>query len=255
MKKLIRQAFEAVRDGYSPDRVIADPDLNAKFLSICRSLGLNAPVQVLNSALYNARKGSFLSGIRTTRRTNFADQDAYQFASEISARFLEHKAQVTVDQILCEPALADEFDGMAAQICPGFSRLQYRWAALKLRKSKRLQPELSAHVVPPVTVEIISVDNLDVAKLPTEQGIYIFFSGAEKTTLYVGEGDNLRVRIKKHLDHSDIRAVARHFWDHGTTDLFLEIQVLPTSTPTRVRRALEAELINSRRARFNIQRK
>ena len=241
-----------MHDGYSADRVIADPDLNAQFLRACQSLGITAPAKTLNSALFNARKASFLSGIRTTRRTEIRDQESYQFASEVAARFLEHQSQATLDVILCDPEFTRQFDDLAKQICPGFSQLQYRWAALKLRKSKRLRPELLAHVVVPDTVLVFRLDDLDVRSLPVEQGIYIFFSGTE--TLYVGEGENLRLRIKKHLDHSDIKAVARHFWDHGTTGLNLEIRVLPKSTTTRIRQALEAELINSRRAKFNIKR-
>jgi hypothetical protein len=252
VKKLIRQAFELVHAGYSADRIVADPDLNQSFIATCRSLGVDAPALELNSSLLNARKASLLSGIETTRRTIFPDLDEYQFASEIAARFLEHRSQVTLDQILCDPTLAAEFDSLAAQITPGFSSLQYRWAALNLRKLKRLQPELLAHIIVPTTVQVIRIDDLDVEKLPHEQGIYIFFSSAE--TLYVGECENLRSRIKKHLDHSDIRAVAHHFWQHGTNDILLETRVLPSSTSTRVRRALEAELIASRRAVFNIKR-
>jgi hypothetical protein len=252
VKKLIRQAFESVHQGYSADRVVADPDLNQSFIAACRSLGIDAPISELNASLLNARKASLLTGIETTRRTEFSDLDEYQFASEIAARFLEHRSQVTLDQILCDPSLAAEFDSLAAQITPGFSSLQYRWAALNLRKLKLLRPELLAHVVVPTAVQVAHVDGLDLENLPVEQGIYIFFNSTD--TLYVGECDNLRLRIKKHLFHSDIRTVAHHFWKHGTSDLLLEIRVLPSSTSTRIRRALEAELIASRRATFNIKR-
>jgi hypothetical protein len=252
VKKLIRHAFESVHQGYSADRIVADPELNRTFIAVCRSLGSDAPISELNSSLLNARKASLLTGIATTRRTEFSDLDDYQFASEIAARFLEHRSQVTLDQILCDPALAEEFDALAARILPGFTSLQYRWAALNLRKQKRLRPELLAHVVVPTAVQVSRIDELDLEKLPLEQGIYIFFS--TKETLYVGECENLRLRIKKHLDHSDIRAVAHHFWKHGADEVFLEVRTLPDSTSTRVRRALEAELIDSRRAAFNIKR-
>jgi len=252
VNKLIRQAFETVHQGYSADRIVADPDLNQSFVSTCRSLGIVAPISELNSSLLNARKASLLTGIETTCRTEFSDLDDYQFASETAARFLEHRSQVTLDQILCDPALAAEFDSLAAQITPGFTCLQYRWAALNLRKQKRLRPELLAHVVVPTTVQVSRIDELNLEGLPIEQGIYIFFTSKE--TLYVGECENLRLRITKHLDHSDIRAVAHHFWKHGTGEVLLEIRALPNSTTTRVRRALEAELIESRRAAFNIKR-
>jgi hypothetical protein len=252
VKKLIRQAFETVHEGYSADRVLADPELNEKFLAACRSLNIDATTEVLNRSLLNARKGSVLSGISTTRHTELTDLEEYQFASEIAVRFLEHRSQVTLDQILWDPTLAAEFDALAAQITPGFGSLQYRWAALYLRKMKRLRPELLAHVVAPTAVNVGRVSDVELEALPIEQGIYIFFTSNE--TLYVGECENLRSRIKKHLEHSDIRAVAHHFWKHGTAEVFLEIRVLPPSTSTRVRRALEAELISSRRATFNIKR-
>jgi hypothetical protein len=252
LNTLIRQAFETVHQGHSADRIVADPDLNVLFISACRSLGLTQPIQELNSSLLNARKASLLTGILTTRRTVFLDLDEYQFASEVATRFLEHRSQVTLDQILCDPVLAEEFDTLASRITPGFTSLQYRWAALNLRKRKRLQPELLAHVVVPTAVQVSRIDELDLEKLPLEQGIYIFFTSKE--TLYVGECENLRLRIRKHLDHSDIRAVAHHFWKHGTAEVLLEIRALPNSTTTRIRRALETELIESRRAAFNIKR-
>jgi site-specific DNA-methyltransferase (adenine-specific) len=252
VKKLIREAFELVHGGYSADRIVADPDLNQSFIAACKSLGIDAPISEINGSLLNARKASLLTGIETTRHTEFPDLDEYQFASEIAARFLEHRSQVTLDQILCDPSLAAEFDSLAAQITPGFSSLKYRWAALNLRKLKRLRPELLAHVLAPTSVQVTRINDLNIETLPIEQGIYIFFTSAE--TLYVGECENLRQRIRKHLDHSDIRAVAHHFWQHGTNDLLLETRVLPPSTSTRVRRALEAELISSRRAAFNIKR-
>jgi hypothetical protein len=253
VKKLIRQAFETVHNGYSADRILADPELNARFLAQCALLGLTAAPQILNSALLNSRKASVLTGIRTKQLTRFPDQENYQFASEIAARFLERRSQATLDQILCDPILVAEFDSLAAQITPGFSPLQYRWAALYLRKTKRLRPELLAHVVPPVATHTCLIGELDIEALPLVPGIYIFYSST--VTLYVGECENIRSRIKKHLDHSDIKAIARHFWEHGTADIHLEIHELQEGTSAKVRRALEAELIESRRATFNIKRR
>jgi hypothetical protein len=70
----------------------------------------------------------------------------------------------------------------------------------------------------------------------------------------VGEANNLRNRLEKHLDHSDVKSLAHWLWEHGANNLYLELHVLPDNTSTQVRRALEAELIRSRRAAFNIQR-
>jgi len=209
MKLEIRRAFEAVRNGYSPDRIVADPDLNAAFLA------------------------------------------EYRFASEIAARLLERRDQITLDAILCDPVRAAEFDAIAASLAPGFTPLQYRWAALTLRKMRRLVPELISHALPPKAVTMQRVKELDLQQVPRAQGLYVFLERTQ--ALYVGEAENLRTRIEKHLDHSDNKHLARWLWDRGSDEVFLELHELDPSTVTRVRRSLEVELIRSRRPVFNIQ--
>ena len=59
--------------------------------------------------------------------------------------------------------------------------------------------------------------------------------------------------MKKHLDHSDNKELARWLWQNSAADLRLEIQVLAPDTSTRVRKALEAELISSRGPMFNVK--
>src|ERR1700683_2824850 len=88
-------------------------------------------------------------------------------------------------------------------------------------------------------------------QLPRRQGLYIFYDGDQ--ALYVGECKNLRKRLSKHLEHSDIKGLARWLWQHGVSDLHLEFHVLPEDTKTRVRKALETELIASRMPTFNVQ--
>jgi hypothetical protein len=251
MKGIIRQAFEAVRDGYAADRVVADPVLNESFVIECRRLGSEASIRDLNRVLLNLRKGGHLAGSVRSRRTSFPDDEDYRFASEIAARFLERRECVSLDDILCNPETAAEFDNLAAQIAPGFTSLQYRWAALNQRKRRALRPEIIAQALPSKTVTVIAVEILKVDNVPVDQGIYIFYEPSQ--TLYVGEATNLRQRIKKHLDHSDNKGLARWLWQHGTENAILELHVLESSVTTRVRRALESELITTRKPLFNIQ--
>lgn len=165
---------------------------------------------------------------------------------------MERRDGVTLDDILCDPELAGEFDRLAATICPGFTPLQYRWTALNLRKAKRLRPEILARVAAPDLVVAKAVKELSLDAIPKAQGLYIFFTRSE--CLYVGEAENLRNRLGKHLDHSDNKGLARWMWDQGTEELFLELQTLAADTTQKVRRALETELIRSRRPLFNVQR-
>jgi hypothetical protein len=250
MKAAIRNAFQAVRDGYAADRVVADPVLNELFVAQCARLGLDATVCELNRALLNLRKGGHLTGHPSSRKTSFADEDEYRFACEIAVRFLEQRDQINLDEIICDPEKAAEFDGLAGRISPGFSPLQYRWAALNLRKRRSLRPEIIAHGLPPQTVTVTALEDLRVDDVAVDQGTYVFYE--RNQTLYVGEAINLRKRIRKHLDHSDNKGLARWLWDHGTDQMFLELHVLDAGVTTRVRRALEAELIKSRRPVFNV---
>lgn len=253
MKREIIQAFLRIRDGFSPDRVVADPELNAQFLAACRQRGLTEPDERLNLGLLNARKASALTDFKTERRTSFRDSDEYSFAAEIAIRFLERRDGVTLDQVICSPRRVSEFDSIARRISPGYTSLEYRWAALKLRKKRKLRPELLAQVCRPDQVVNSRVGSLDLARVPTEQGVYIFFDLRE--TLYVGEAQNLRKRLAKHLEHSDNKGLARWLWERGSDDLNVEVQVLPQNTSARVRRAMEAELIRSRSPAFNVKGK
>jgi hypothetical protein len=251
VKAKLITALDSVPGENSVDRVIADPGLNAVFQAECQKLGLLGAAASLNRAILNLRKAGHLRG-RKSRSPALGDDDPYRFAAEMAVRHMERRDGVTLDDIICDPELAAEFDKIAAAISPGFSSLQYRWAALNLRKARRLVPELLARVAPPAQVLTYSVPALSLNSVPNEQGLYVLF--ATDRYLYVGEAENLRNRIGKHLDHSDNKGLARWMWDEGTDQLFLELQVLDSATTQKVRRALEQELIRSRQPIFNVKR-
>ena len=128
MKSKLIAALDATCQGFSPDRVVADPELNAAFLSEAGRLGLTAAAATLNRSLLNLRKAGDLRG-RKSRKTSFVDEQDYRFAAEMAIRFLERRDGISLDSIICDPQLAAEFDAYAARIAPGYSPLQYRWAA------------------------------------------------------------------------------------------------------------------------------
>jgi site-specific DNA-methyltransferase (adenine-specific) len=164
-------------------------------------------------------------------------------------RHIERRDNVSLDDILLCPEIASEFDAICCDISPGFSSLRYRWAALRLRKSRNLQPEILGHVVP-TEVILIPVTNIALEEIPKAPGIYCFSS--LKATLYVGEASCLRTRIKKHVVHSDNKYLARWIWEQGVEELTLELHVLKSSVATKVRKAMETELIRSRKPEFNV---
>src|SRR5690242_6001759 len=106
MNSILATALDAASEGYSADRVVAEPELNARFISECRSLGLVAGVAEINRALLNLRKSGALSGRRRSRPTSFTDEAEYRFAAEMAVRFLERRDGVSLDEIVCDPELA-----------------------------------------------------------------------------------------------------------------------------------------------------
>lgn len=248
---LVAKAFSEVCEGFSADRVVADPELNTRFIEACRRLGSADAHVDLNLRLLNTRKrGGRLS--RSTRPTMVRNQDKFAFASEIAIRCLERKRQTTLDRVLSDPELAREFDNVASAIAPGFTPLEYRWAALRMRKTNRLKPELLGRAVPTQVFGPTAILGLEPSQLPNQQGLYLLLS--RDKVLYVGETSDLRGRFKKHLDHSDNKQLAHYLWEFGTNDVFIEYHVLPRATRTDVRKGMELELIRSRGSEFNLRR-
>src|SRR5882724_5329029 len=117
MKEKVIEAFHRASQGFSPDRVVADPDLNRAYLTECERLELGSDAAKLNRSLLNLRKRGGLRGV-DSQRTILKDQSEYRFAAEIAVRFLERKNEVTLDQIICDPSLAEQFDQIAKTIAP-----------------------------------------------------------------------------------------------------------------------------------------
>ena len=85
-EKGLLEAFGKVNDGYSLDRVIADPDLNNELVEQCRMLGLPGDTRTWNHTLFNLRKRGRLAEVATVKRTDIDWEhcDEFLFASEIA---------------------------------------------------------------------------------------------------------------------------------------------------------------------------
>ncbi len=157
MSDAVIEAYGEARDGFSSDRVIADPELRKRFVEKCIARGNTSDEETLCRLLMNLRKAGRLSHLKS-RRTQF-DDGAYRFASEIAVRHLERRLQITLDDILCSPTVIAEFDTICESIASGFSPLRYRWAALSLRKSRSIAPEILGHALPSTSVELLQCED------------------------------------------------------------------------------------------------
>lgn len=192
------EAFRTTHRGHSADRVVADPELNADFTRACRERGLLGEPRSWNLLLFRMRKAGALAGCITTERTTITweDCDRYLYAGEIAWRMLlEEERARSLDEILCDPVVAAEFDSIAGRFAPGYSPLEYRWGALKLRKQAKLARVRAATLSPPTRFgPRTSLDEFDPASVAEEPGIYLV-GKRRGGQLYVGESLNLRARL------------------------------------------------------------
>jgi len=202
----ILEAFRRTHDGFSADRVVADPDMNREFTEACARLGLVGDPCTWNTRLFRMRKAGKLKSVPTVNRTTFSwdESDNYLFASEIAwQRMLDSNDADSLDEILCDPTLGAEFDDLANRLAPGFPLLNYRWAALKLRKEADSARGRSAVLTAPSRLgKSIPLRKLKSTDLPAGPGLYIL-GEPKKRKLYAGETLDLRTRLLEDKKQAD----------------------------------------------------
>jgi predicted GIY-YIG superfamily endonuclease len=252
--RAVQAAFAEVHDGWSSDEVLVRDDLNRAFIASSRSRLPDAGEAKLNWTLLNLRKAGQLEANVTKRAPQRHEDHAH--AAEIAARLTYDKYRQSIDRVLCDPTLRLEFDRIALGVTPDASAYQLRKAALSLRKARQLRPELVARVADwSKQVITLSAEEIVAApqRVPAGPGIYVFRDS--RGYLYIGESEDLRGRVTKHLDHSDRQSLARYLWQEGVAGVTVELHAFDPDSNARykeMRRAYESELIASRRPRFNI---
>ncbi len=256
----IRDAFAKTHDGYSSDELIVSDLLRHAFL---KELGIDpsdpADDDVQTSALHSllkVRKAGKLK-VRATRRGH-AEVGPWTDTAEIAIRTVLDRHQVSIDDVMCDPRLRSELQAEAVAIGPDAPADLIRKAVLRLRKVRRLRPELVLRVADWQTrVVTLAFDEIDLDAIPRSPGVYIFRS--EEGYLYIGEAENLSTRISQHLGGSHNRGLAKRLSlaeSDSHPPLTLELHVFAKDSPGNraiMRRAYESELIRSREPKYNLR--
>ena len=258
LAQIVREAFLATHDGWSTDEVLLDDQRNARFLARCRERLPEVTDTDCNWALLNLRKAGSLGPVVTKRR--HGRHDNHRHAAEIAARLMQDQYGMNMDRVLCDQEKRQEFARIALDILPPDSDINayhLRKAALRLRKNRQLAPELVLRVADwDREILTFTADEIrrDVDLVPPRPGIYMFRD--DSGYLYIGESQDLRERVGKHLDRSDRVALASYLWGQGVRRIMVELHVFDPQSKARlvtVRRAYESELIRTRRPRFNVR--
>jgi site-specific DNA-methyltransferase (adenine-specific) len=208
---LVIQAFTDIRDGWSTDYTILHPEKNLDFLQRCWRLGAAATPEELNWTLMNARKDGKLAGLSSVNRYSITKKelDHFSFAAEMALRELQDKAWVeeqretlSLDKLLCSPRLSAEFDALAKQVAPGHSALEYRWAAMTLRKARRLAQRAFAI---PLFEDVGYLEDTRPSRVTEDAGVYwVVF---EDRSAFVGVAESLRLQIESFVGSLGAAAV------------------------------------------------
>ncbi len=238
--------------------VLLDDDRRSSLLKTCREQPeLDAEhysEKEIFERLLKLRKAAKLK-VDATKRSD-VDVTDDRVAAEIASRWISDQYGLHTDQWLIDSDYLSKFDRAALEIAPDSTAYRLRKAALQLRKARKLRPELTTRVVD-WKREIITYSVSDardhVKQLPTNAGIYIFRD--KSGYLYVGQSNNLRTRLTKHLEDSDRKTLSAYLASQSDSEITIELHVFAKDSPaidTTIREAYESELIRTRHPRFNV---
>ena len=238
----IVMAFGEASQGYSVERLVVDPVLNEDFQVACERHDVTSTPAERNRFLFRARKEGALAsrGVVCDKKTGIGWKDirAFVFASEIAWRQISNRYQLDLDEIFCDPRIAKQFDQIASDFAPGFQPLDYRWAALHLRKlgtrARRKARsssakeygirELEARKL--IVGEGQRIKDLDFDAVPEEPGAFVI-RDSDGEALFAGESENLAGRISTMLLDTEIRS----HWLRRSEDLELFLSTVKCIEP------------------------
>jgi hypothetical protein len=250
--QVVIKAFRTVRDARadrgSPDLYVADPDRNAVFLAVCRSLGLRCSDYMLNKTLMNARRNGLLAGLNSIRTV--IPYEDYAFACEFAATELKYKTGASIDDIICDPGLATIFDSIASKLAPGFTPFRYRWGILSIRKAGRRAEWKPEYEMPEFTSWIrLLKDPLET--VPDDRGVYLLQENGKQRLLYARSTEHLRHAIELHRNPRLISAILDKFWKPEPENFIVSYAVLATKG---LLKPVEKRIVEERKPVFNVPR-
>ena len=216
------------------DRLIVDPILNEDFQVACNRNSIPGTGAERNRFLFRIRKaGKFKSlDIDTSLRTNISwnDVGAFVDASEIAWRQISNKYCMSLDEMFCDPRIAEQFDAIARSFAPGYQPLDYRWAALKLRKEGSNARRRAALQTPKQfgisslnkkhvkTQPGVLLEELDIESVSASPGVYLIRAVGNEA-IYAGETDDLAFRVSRMFDPNG----SRKLWlQYGPIEIYYQ---------------------------------
>lgn len=240
----VTAAFEGTSQGYSVDRLLADPVLNAAFVAHCRSQAISGTPAEWNRRLLRLRKSA--RGLSSSQRTEvrWEQMDSYRFAAEIAWQLVVQQYDMTIDSILCDPDLAEVFDRLAADLAPHHKPLDYRWSAISIRKRGKVGRARAEELDPSELSQPQRIASVQFSEYDECPAAYLIRS-ADQQPLYAGECLDLGKWLRRFVTLRNLPA-----WKSFAVDTIEVLSMEPT-TKTDDRFARQLQLCRQYQPRLN----
>ena len=261
--KAIAQAFEEVRAGTAPDRILWDPTLAKKFHRRCRHLGIHAPSAILGSRLFNIRKSRAKyakHGISLTPTTRVDPTPSivprYAHAVEFALVHLRYRYGASIDRILLDEELGAKFEQLAGTMAPGLSPRDLRLGALYLRKTRNLAKKdlplfesIDAAQIESKLTHVGPLSTIAADDVADEEGLLEVVE--RNRYLYVARNENLRAVVKEFIDGPTLSAMGNQFWTPDPESIHVHVFVGTQFLSTPMRQ-WQLKVIEERKPVFNL---
>ncbi len=193
----------------------------------------------------------------TEKKPTTSIDDRNVFAIEYGVVRIAHLYGATVDEILCEEFLGNEYQKIVEALAPGYPPVIYRLGALYLRKTRNLKSVKKDAIenLDPSEVEGLWVDLGSVSEVKqrslTKIGPCILDLYEPGRSLYVAKSDSDAHLAQTFLNQQLWDSIGNHFWHPDMGRIYMK--ALPRSKLKEKLASWELRLIQHLEPVFNIK--
>ena len=213
---IIVKAFRETHKGFSVDRVLADPEIGRRFVQLVQKHGVDVVPSLINRRLLRIRKAGELKVETTVEEKR--DLRPFLIPAELAFAQLAYQYDASYDDLLADPEIGAAFDTLALKIGRGGNIVDYRLAALHLRKNVRSRRGNEGKELARLGMTDLkqrwhlagAVDRIVLDDVPTDEGI---FALSEPTRyLFLTKYPNVREGVERFRDLELLTALGNRFW-------------------------------------------
>jgi site-specific DNA-methyltransferase (adenine-specific) len=230
---IIVNAFAEIHNGYSVDRTLADPQLAARYVKRCQKLGVGAQHAAICRRLLRLRKaGGF--PVKTTREDK-RNLHPFLIPAELAFVKLTYRYDASYDDLLADPEVGKAFDENVVKVGGSGDVVDYRLAALHLRKNVRSRRKADADQLAHLDISKVKprwhtpghLSDFRLDAVPDSEGVFALRE--PDRYLFLSQSENLRSDVGIFQDAEILASVGNHFWspspDKITVDFVRPVDV------------------------------